>query len=921
MLRLSLPFLLAGVMAMAVDAEIRVVDGLPNLCLDGQPVPALLAVTADPSAQFGLRDGTLHIGSNALYSGIGIETLEALPPDCDIEADIAFDRQVGDDASLGFSLLRANGGQFTCNLAHYPGGNRLKFWDRGAGGRGLIRWDRDLAWESGTFYRLRLEIRGRQLAVFVDGELLATGESPADSAPGPLRLGAYRGEGRIRRLRVTHPDGSLFLAEDFTNPALPAWNAKAGADHDLLRGTAEQGIHLFQVGLHLSEFWRAPGDYDLAAFSNRMQATLATDPQAHVIVRLWLNPPPFWSKENPGEMVRGKNLDGSDMPPHRWANFASALWRDDLQPVLEQLVRQIDREDWAGRLIGFQIMAADGGEYVYSFTRTGFHDYSPAQQREFRNWLRRRYADDEALQTAWNNPAATLAEAAIPLPAERVHHAVWPALSASLPPPPEHPRTNRIFLDPKRDQALLDYHRFHNRAVTDMILFTAEILKTASSQKRVVGVYYGYHVPTTGSIINKGHSDLAHLLESPWVDMLACPLNYDQRDAGGTTLPQLAPASARANGKLFWIEDDSRTVYSPEGERWRLPTLAATEEVMKRTFAYALTNSGGEWWLDFGQRWFAHPPLLALFGQFSRIMAEATPEDRTSAAEIVVLLHDPTYLRLLREPEFSEALVYRQLLEECSRISAPFDIAMLADLDRLPPYRLYIFPDAFYLSTEHRQLLERVLRQQNRTALWIYAPGLWTEQGLSPEAASEVVGIRLRQSEVSALPDLRLNDPAHPWTAGLAPSFRHVSPVRLDPVLYADDPAAEELARMVLRFPRNVRGWDAPAQPRETGLALRRFTDWTSVYCAVPQIPAELLREIARASGVHLYTDGGDSIYASNGFLALHASHSGERTLRLPADVRELHDVFANDRLPVANRETTATLETGQTRLWRLVRQ
>ncbi len=906
---------------MATDAEVRVENGLPALFLGGKPVPPLLVVAADPAARLEVGDGTLRLGSDALYSGIGLETLEPLPADCDIEADIAFDRQVGDDASIGFSLLRENGGQFTCNFAYYPGGNRLKFWDRGAGGRGLIRWDRDLAWESATFYRLRLEIRGRRLAAFVDGELLASGESPADSVPGPLRLGAYRGEGRIRRLRVTRPDGSLILAEDFTDPALPAWNAKAGADRDLLRGAAEQGIHLFQIGLHLSEFWRGPGEFDLAAFSNRMRAALATDPRAHVIVRLWLNPPPFWSKENPGEMVRGKNLDGSDMPPHPWTNFASTLWRTDLQPVLEELVRHMDREDWAGRLIGFQIMAADGGEYVYSFTRTGFHDYSPAQQREFRNWLRRRYADDEALQTAWNNPSATLAEAAIPLPAERVHHAVWPALSANLPPPPEHPRSNRIFLDPKRDQALLDYNRFHNRAVTDMILFTAETLKKASSQKRVIGVYYGYHVPTTGSIHNKGHSDLAHLLESPWVDMLACPLNYDQRDAGGTTLPQLAPASARANGKLFWIEDDSRTVFSPEGERWRLPTLAATEEVMKRTFAYTLTKGGGEWWLDFGQRWFAHPPLLALFGQFSRIMAEATPEDRTSAAEIVVLLHDPTYLRLLRDPEFSETLVYRQLLEECSRIGAPFDIAMLADLDRLPPYRLYILPDAFYLSPEHRQLLERVLRRQNRTALWIYAPGLWTEQGLSPEAASEVVGIRLRQSEVSALPDLRLSDPAHPWTARLAPSFRHVSPVRLDPVLYAADPAAEELARMVLRFPRNIRGWDAPVQPRETGLALRRFPDWNSVYCAVPQIPAELLREIARAAGVHLYSDGGDTVYASGGFLAIHASGRGERILHLPGGIRELREVFDNSRLPVANGEARTTLEPGQTRLWRLVRQ
>jgi hypothetical protein len=905
---------------MAADAEVRMVDGLPALCLDGRPVPPLLMVATDPSARLDVHEGTLHLGSSALYSGIGLETLAPLPADCNIEAEIAFDRQVGGDASFGFGLLRASGGQFTCNLAYYPEGNRLKFWDREAGGQGLIRWDRDFAWEPGTFYRLRVEIRGRKLAAFVNGELLATGESPADSVPGPLRLGAYRGEGRCRDLRVSRPDGSLFFSEDFSNPDLPAWNARDGADRDLLAGAAEQGIHLFQVGLHLSECWRSPEQLGLGGFDTRMRAALAADPQAHVIARLWLNPPPFWSRENPGEMVRGKYLNGSDMPAHQWANFASAVWREDLRRVLGELVRLIDREEWADRLVGFQIMAADGGEYVYSFNRTGFHDYCPAQQREFREWLHQQYPTDAALQAAWNDPAATLAQAAIPLPAERAHRTVWPSLSDNLPQPPDRPRANRTFIDPSRDQDILDYNRFHNRAVTDMILLAAGTLKEASPRKRVVGVYYGYHVPTTGSIHNKGHSDLAHLLASPQVDMLACPLNYDQRDARGTTLPQLAPASARANGKLFWIEDDSRTVYSPEGGRWRLPTLTATEEVMKRTFAYALTKGGGEWWLDFGQRWFAHPPLLRLFGQFARTMNEVTPADRASAAEIVVLLHDPTYLRLLRYPEFSEALVYRQLLEECSRIGAPFDIAMLADLDRLPPYRLYILPDAFYLSPEHRQSLERNLRQQNRTALWIYAPGFWTEQGLSPEAASEITGIRLRQCAVSALPDLRLSNPSHPWTTRLAPSFRHTSPVRLDPVLCADDPAAEELGRMILRYPKSPRGWDAPVQPRETGLALRRFADWNSVYCALPQVPAELLREIARAAGAHLYTEGGDTVYASRGFLAIHADGTGERILRLPEGVRELHEVFDGSRLSVVNAEVRTTLESGQTRLWQMIR-
>jgi len=903
----------------AVTAEVKTVDGLPALCLNGKPVPPLLCVTADPNGSATVHNGILQMRSNALYSSMFNDTKRELPANCTIEAEVAFDSQTGEDASIGFAFTRGEG-EITFNLASYANGNRLKFWDRNASGKGLIRWDKPFDWKPGIFYHLRMEVSGREIRIFVDGKPVAAEESPADSKPGPLKIGVYRGEGRFRTLRVTHPDGALFMEENFADPALPAWNARGGSDYDLLTGAAESGIHICQVGFSLSEFWTGPDQFDLRLFSERMQSTLQADPQAHIIMRLRLLPPSFWEKMHAGEMVQGRHLDGSDMPTENWVNFASPAWRSDLQRVLSELVQHIDRETWSGRLIGFQVMAANGGEWVYSFNRQSFHDYSPAQEREFRLWLKEKYSTDANLQKAWNKTDATINSAVVPPPSERVHPSLWSQIPGPQPPAPKHPRSNRIFIDPQRDQPLLDYKTFHNRAITETILLAAKALKSSSVQKRVIGVYYGYHVPTTGSITNKGHSDLAYLLASPLIDILACPLNYDQRDAGGTTLPQLAPASVRANGKLFWIEDDSRTVYSREGIQWRIPTLAETEDVMKRTFAYALTKGGGDWWLDFGNRWFAHPPILKLFNRFSATMQSATPADRTSNAEIVVLLQDQSYLRLLHNDEFTEAIVYRQLLEECSRIGAPFDIAMLSDLERLPPYKLYILPDAFYVSAEEQKMIKRVLRCRNRTSLWIYAPGLWTSQGLSETAASDLTGIHLKQSRANAQPDLRLTASENPWTLGLPPAFRHISPARLDPVIYVDDPDATELGRMILRFPQSPGGYLTGVQPRVTGLAVREFESWNSIYCAVPCMPAVLLRTIARHAGVHLYSAGGDTIYASRGFLAIHTGSAGKKTLRLPEEVREIHEIFNDTRTPVPNHEIQIDLDFGQTRVWKLDR-
>lgn len=200
---------------LASDCEVRTIGGLPTLCIDGQPVPGLLCVAPDPRGRVEVADGELRIVSESLHSGAGIETNAATSDDCTVEVKVAFDSQNGSDASAGITLRRGNG-NYVCSLAHYPGGNRLKFWDWNAGGKGLVRFDEPLPWKSGTFYTLCLEVRGARLRAFVDGKLVATGESPAPAAPGPVRLGVYRGRARFRDLAVTGTNGQTVLREAFT---------------------------------------------------------------------------------------------------------------------------------------------------------------------------------------------------------------------------------------------------------------------------------------------------------------------------------------------------------------------------------------------------------------------------------------------------------------------------------------------------------------------------------------------------------------------------------------------------------------------------------------------------------------------------------------------------------------------------------
>jgi hypothetical protein len=71
---------------------------------------------------------------------------------------------------------------------------------------------------------------------------------------------------------------------------------------------------------------------------------------------------------------------------------------------------------------------------------------------------------------------------------------------------------------------------------------------------------------------------------------------------------------------------------------------------------------------------------------------------------------------------------------------------------------------------------------------------------------------------------------------------------------------------------------------------LKQFSDWTSVYSAAPGLPSGLLRNLAQAAGVHIYTETSDAFYTGRGIVALHAWKSGQKAIRLPErfTVREI---------------------------------
>ena len=99
----------------------------------------------------------------------------------------------------------------------------------------------------------------------------------------------------------------------------------------------------------------------------------------------------------------------------------------------------------------------------------------------------------------------------------------------------------------------------------------------------------------------------------------------------------------------------------------------------------------------------------------------------------------------------------------------------------------------------------------------------------------------------------------------------------ISPAFYVDDADVQVLGVA-----------DSTGQP---GLVFKDFGSWRSIYSAAPLLPWQLMRNIAREAGVHIYNDQGDMIWGNNAFLAVYSQFQGRHAIHFPEPVT-VEDVY-----------------------------
>jgi hypothetical protein len=621
------------------------------------------------------------------------------------------------------------------------------------------------------------------------------------------------------------------------------------------------------------EYWKGIGNYDWSVVDRQMDLFIRHAPDARFNIMLQLDTRDWYLRDHPECSNTFWNL--VEMAGHE-------PWLRDTARFVQDSIRYFE-ERYGDRIFAYTLMCGSSTEWYTNSQGRGRPEAA----------LRPHPLKTECLRAYTGAPAAEMPSL------EELHAAARGSLR-----------------DPVADARAIQYWRFHHGVIGDAILHFSRCSQEALKHRKLLGVFYGYLTQLNGPrLLNEGHLAYERVWASPDLDMIFAPAKYGEpRSFGGASGFLETVDSLRLHGKLVFQEIDHTTFIAPKtvengrgipGSDSKLPDLFSTVQVLRREFALTRVKRVALWWFDFFGRYYEHPELMAEIANQVGIEARLRSVPLESAAEIAVFGDvESMYYAAAQSPLAQELLVTQP--DALARLGAPYDIFNLSDLDHpaldLSRYKLVVLLNAYQLPPARLAALRRRVQSGGRHVLWFHAPNVIQDTFAGAAGASEAMGINVRLQAATgdsvrvAAEDVfsRLTVEARfGFSAPVAPLFAGHDPAAVVHGVFASD--------------------GAPA------LLSKRLAEHTAWFSAVGNMPATVWREIARAAGVHVYSEGTDPLYVASSLIGVHQQGEVAPTLTLPhgRPVR-LQELFTRDEDHAVEGSITLPDRPGHMRLYLL---
>lgn len=758
---------------------------------------------------------------------------------------------------------------------------RVLFGEKEKEGRGIRPFDRDEQISMEEYQKAMETMEEKSARIIQVGDITGVEVS---------------GERRVPVIYKTHPE-------------------PAASQHQLMEG-AGVPFHLVSVilGPHqrigaeiYPAVWEGDKKYNFAKMDERIEQALRAAPDAEILVGFTTVPYNSWGDENPDEIIQnekgergiGKGVHNTHYgnkreDPERefWCpSISSEKYFEDLKHILEAALAHMKTKPYYKAVVGFALYGGDDGQWG-NWARSGFEnhgDFSPAGVKGFQNWLRQKYGTEEALQKSWKQETVSFESVSVPAIADRRKHGA--------------------FFDPATEMRVIDYLSFETESRAIFVDRIAGVLKEGAEKEMIIGCYF--QDAMYGRTFS--YQELPRI-RSKNLDFLASPYDYGPWRKPGYAGGEFSAAtdSLRLHRKLYVLELDYRTAGSRYTSHWfdrnlvgRMDTDEEFDSVNLRATGLMMNYGMGQWYyhlaagsfaVDFAQEGIAQSVDL-----FKDMMKREVETFHPKVAVFFDGIANQYVSRIVqRDLMFASLGMTRSALLLSGVSCAFYGIEDLQDA-RLPEYDVYVFLNSYYLDKGQREFIEKKLKQNGKTLVWMHAAGYLDESGMGVERFKALTGIEVEVDEKLVLQEVRAEkDLSAPfeslllrqgvaWGAPRAMTFKVI------------DPDVTVLGRYKNGDVANV--W-------------KKFPDHQVLYLGTPGgLGPDMLNAAVKAAGITPVSDAGNVVVLRNGVLTVHGVQGGEIPVRLPKVCRVV-DMVSGKVEQEAAKEFVLNLNAGETRLF-----
>ena len=450
--------------------------------------------------------------------------------------------------------------------------------------------------------------------------------------------------------------------------------------------------------------WQGDGKYDWRTVDREFQDLVDASPNAKFVVLVDLNTPPWLQRRLRVDSFSMVSLSASDPD-----------WVKSTLPWLRAFVEHAERA-WGDRTVGYLLGAGNCTEWTemnYSEDRSRIYS-SEAQDAAWRAWCAKRGVDHGD---------------ATPRGAELYHAAFG----------------NTVY-DPASEGAKVDYWRFRNETVADALLAFAREAKRLAPGKEI-GAFFGYALLCNpGMFLTWNHMDFERVFDSPDIDFVAAPANYNDRGPGGGTGALVPTTSLARRGKRymheidFWPHD-----VQPAGQVFEAAYFKSEADDVAgnmREAAFAFVTHSSLWWFDQWGKFYNSPAVFGSIARAEEVRHRLEGDDSPSAADALLVVDPESAYHFNERSPTLHGYPWR-IRDELAKTGYATDICAFSDLEHLDlgRYRTVFLADQVVITSERRRFFRERLCRDGRTLVWFYAPGLCDGKTLDANRVGELTGV------------------------------------------------------------------------------------------------------------------------------------------------------------------------------------